>query len=215
MKFLAKSTNPFFVSMKFKTNWFLFSLHAALCGPLLCDIFKSCWLPVGWFVIFWGFISFRLFFNASYSKKHVNLCSRHLLMKSCYIVGICTLIIKFFNKYIEYVYSKNDIMAISIFQLQFINRKINPKFWVTWASLKINIQNDDLLNHPYSKNSLNNIDKLVIILHGAKFSDLAAVYCPGIRIKLSPYIKVTKLKACETPILILKKDSDILDALHI
>ena len=106
-------------------------------------------------------------------------------------------------------------MEIAIFQLQRFNCKIKPEFWVTWASLKINIQNDDLLNHPYSKNSLNNIDKLVIILHGAKFSDLEAVYCPGIRIKLSPYIKVTKLKGCENPILILKKDSDILDALHI
>ena len=199
--------------MKFKTNWFLFSLHAALCGPLLCDIFK--WLlPVGWFVIFWGFISFRLFFNASCSKKHVNLCSHHLLMKCCYIIWICTLILKFFHT--SSIFRVTILLCkFQFFQLQCFNCKINPAFWVTWASLKINIQNDDLLNHPYSKNSLNNIDKLVIILHDAQFCDLEAVYCPGIRIKLSPYIKVTKLKACENPILILKKDSDILDALHI
>ena len=137
-------------------------------------------------------------------------------MKSCSIVGMYNSILKPLNKWITfYLQSNSNNMAFSIFQLQCFNCKINPKFWVTWASLKINIQNDDLLNHPYSKNSLNNIDKLVIILHGAKFSDLEAVYCPGIRIKLSPYIKVTKLKACENPILILKKDSDILDALHI
>ena len=116
--FLAKSTNPFFVSMKFKTNWFLFSLHAALCGPLLCDIFK--WLlPVGWFVIFWGFISFRLFFNAFYSKKHVNLCSRHLLMKSCSIVGMYNSILKPLNERIIFR------LTVIIWHFQFFNCNVS------------------------------------------------------------------------------------------
>ena len=188
------------------------------CVVLFCVTFSSdCYLLVD--LLFFEVLYLLGYFSTPFTvKKHVNLCSRHLLMKSCSIVGMYNSILKPLNKwitFIEYLQSNSNNMAFSIFQLQCFNCKINPKFYATWASLKINIQNDDLLNHPYSKNSLNNIDKLVIILHGAKFSDLEAVYCPGIRIKLSPYIKVTKLKACENPILILKKDSDILDALHI